>query len=113
MMEVHDFQVKTAQNGHQALEAVKQSLAQKSPFDLIILDLNMPISNGYEACIKIITLYKQINIFDINTKEREPSPNGCCTSVKPLIVALSSYVDEPTYKESMKAGFELVYSSPI
>ena len=28
-----------------------------SLFDLIVLDLNMPISDGYEACKNIVNLY--------------------------------------------------------
>ena len=29
----------------------------ESLFDLIVLDLNMPISDGYEACKNIVNLY--------------------------------------------------------
>ena len=30
-------------------------------YDLIVLDLNMPIMNGYVACQKICQLYKSFN----------------------------------------------------
>lgn len=30
-------------------------------FDMIILDLTMPIMDGYEACKQIIQLYKEFN----------------------------------------------------
>jgi len=30
-------------------------------YDLIILDLNMPIMNGYEACQRICEIYKAFN----------------------------------------------------
>jgi CheY-like chemotaxis protein len=32
--------------------------AEADMYDLIILDLNMPISDGYEACSKILKLYE-------------------------------------------------------
>ena len=50
-------------------------------FDVIILDLNMPISDGYEACKKIRAMYKPDNLlkqdmlkskkdlFDLNKNE--------------------------------------------
>jgi CheY-like chemotaxis protein len=38
-------------NGHDALEQVVES---DSKFDFIVLDLNMPIMNGYESAKKII-----------------------------------------------------------
>lgn len=34
-------------------------------FDMIIMDLNMPIMDGYEACKQIIQIYKEFN----NTKQ--------------------------------------------
>lgn len=30
-------------------------------FDMIIMDLNMPIMDGYEACKQIIQIYKEFN----------------------------------------------------
>ena len=32
-------------------------------FDVIILDLNMPISDGYEACKKINQIYDEKKLF--------------------------------------------------
>lgn len=32
-------------------------------FDLVILDLNMPISDGYEACKKINQMYDENKLF--------------------------------------------------
>lgn len=50
MLEV-DFNVKTANNGLEALDMV---IAQaRNFFDAILLDINMPIMNGFETCEKI------------------------------------------------------------
>jgi len=42
------FQVTTAKNGKQALE-----LSQKGKFDLVILDVMMPLMDGYHAASEI------------------------------------------------------------
>ena len=54
-----DFDVVVAQNGFEAFEIIRQSMNEtlESIFDLIILDLNMPISNGYQACQQILDFY--------------------------------------------------------
>ena len=42
------FEVVAAEDGRRAVE-----LAQESPFDLIMMDVQMPHMNGYEACREI------------------------------------------------------------
>lgn len=41
----------TAENGLQAVQIVASH--PKDYFSIIILDINMPIMNGYEACVRI------------------------------------------------------------
>lgn len=52
-MEKFNFKVVTAINGHLAYEEVLKSINVNKMFDLIILDLNMPVTDGFEACEKI------------------------------------------------------------
>ena len=41
-------------------------------YDLIVLDLNMPIMNGWDTCSKIIDYYNEPNrLFDVNVLERK------------------------------------------
>ena len=47
----HFDQVITAQNGEEAVELVK--IYPQSYFCAIILDIDMPVMDGMEACIKI------------------------------------------------------------
>ncbi|MGB1012669.1 MAG: hybrid sensor histidine kinase/response regulator [Nannocystaceae bacterium] len=53
------YVVVQAQDGQQALEMLK-----KEPFDVIVMDLMMPVMDGFEACrrIKANPLYKQIPV---------------------------------------------------
>lgn len=46
------FEVHTADNGYVALQKVKQQ-ENACYFDIILLDINMPISDGFDACEKI------------------------------------------------------------
>jgi len=39
--------IKIAENGKEALEAIKES-SSEAPFDLVLLDINMPIMNGFQ-----------------------------------------------------------------
>lgn len=43
-----------------AVDSLKHSSGEDSkPFNLVVLDLNMPISDGYEACKNIIKLHNE------------------------------------------------------
>jgi len=59
-----DFQVEGAQNGQIAFEKVQNSMKNtKTMFDLIIMDINMPVCGGFEACQNIIKLYNRVKLF--------------------------------------------------
>ena len=51
----------------------KKQTAMPRHFDAIILDLNMPIMDGYEACNQILQLYKQYNERQMSKKKRSNS----------------------------------------
>ena len=52
------FDVISSRNGQQAYEKVLENLGVfDEMFDLVVLDLNMPIADGYEACKNIKACY--------------------------------------------------------
>ena len=62
MFKRSNFKTTLAQNGYEAYNLVLKSMQVDSEgkqdlFDLIVLDLNMPISNGFETCKNIIQKY--------------------------------------------------------
>ena len=57
MFKNKNFEVTTAVNGHEALNLVQESITRHDYYDLVVLDLQMPISNGYETCKKINDLF--------------------------------------------------------
>jgi len=60
------FTVEEARNGEEALGAVRQQ-----PFDLVLLDINMPGIGGIEACRKIRDLAPQTGIVMITVRDAE------------------------------------------
>jgi CheY-like chemotaxis protein len=56
------FDVTTAENGLQAVQIVHT--LDMSYFDLIVLDINMPIMDGMEACTRIDQYYKTGKVID-------------------------------------------------
>ena len=88
----HFFQVNIAENGLQAVQIVHSH--PSNYFDAIILDINMPIMNGYEACnliYKYITRTKDDLNLNINKID---SFKGSSYQKVPLIYALTSDCSE-------------------
>jgi CheY-like chemotaxis protein len=85
MMFTHlKFSIVTAMNGYEAYLEVQASL-KKRVFDLVILDLNMPISDGWDALKKIKGLYSNPTLF-LNQDDSK-------TRQEPIIIAVSGEVD--------------------
>lgn len=53
-----------AEDGQKALDIFKTALRSKSPYDLILMDIMMPIMDGQEALLKIRELEKQHDVED-------------------------------------------------
>ena len=51
--------IDTAMNGQEAFQKVMESFNMEPQkfYDLIILDLHMPICDGFDACDKVIKLF--------------------------------------------------------
>ena len=55
LFEKNGFNTVTAINGQIAYEEVQQKYRnERKTFDLIVLDFNMPVTDGFEACEKIL-----------------------------------------------------------
>jgi len=64
IMTKHGFKTECCINGYDAFVKVQESLNNPDlMFDLVILDLNMPICGGQEACSRIDGLYNESIMF--------------------------------------------------
>ena len=70
--------VDKASNGKTAIEKVKQKEYEGSQYDIIFMDANMPLMNGYESA-KIIreTLNIKVPIVCISAQDSERHKNLC------------------------------------
>ena len=107
-------------------------------FNVIILDLSMPILNGFDACTKILALFKDIkspkfvsNNLDKNKKisvsmsnssnliQRSDSigyrasMNSQDFVLKPVMIACSGYLDEKTQEKIENCGFDDFFIAPL
>nr|CRH04776.1 Putative Histidine kinase. Containing 7TMR-DISM extracellular 2, 7TM diverse intracellular signalling, HisKA, HATPase_c, Response regulator receiver domain and Hpt domain [Candidatus Magnetococcus massalia] len=78
--------ITTVENGAMAVEA-----AQRQPFDLILMDLRMPILDGIEAAreIKQISALGQIPIFALTANENREMAQAC------LDVGMEALISKP------------------
>ena len=58
------MEVATAINGYEAFEILSKQ-REDTRFDLVVLDLNMPISDGYETCKNILKHFNCNRIFKV------------------------------------------------
>ncbi len=85
MLEQLDCNVDSAIGGHEALILIKQN-----NYDLILVDINMPVMNGLEL-VKVLRRLR----------------------VKSKVVAVSAYADDDKIKEALSAGFDIYLTKPI
>ncbi len=86
LMKRAGYEVSTATNGEIALEKVSQL-----PPDLILLDINMPILNGYQVCERIreTPQWSHIKIILLTAKGRDVERQ------KGLAMGADAYISKP------------------
>lgn len=52
-LQLAGWEPETAENGLEGWQAALQSLNEGRPFDLILMDMQMPVMDGYEACTRL------------------------------------------------------------
>jgi two-component system KDP operon response regulator KdpE len=83
------FSVGEARSGEEALETVQQT-----PFDLVLLDINMPGVGGIEACRRLREISPNLAIVMVTVRELEDD------KVRALEVGADDYVTKPfRYRE--------------
>ena len=114
---------------------------QKERFDFIILDLSMPIMDGYEACKQIIEYYgeehklighkslqsktRRFELFLQNHKDQNLDQNEIVqksqkllevfeeVGQQPILVALSALITDEVREKCLGVGFTEILESPL
>ena len=88
----YGFLVDTAKNGTEAVEKVKNS--KPGNYDLVLMDVQMPVMNGYEAT-------KQIRALE------DPARAGI------TIIAMTANAFDEDRKKALECGMDGFLSKPI
>jgi len=94
----------TAVNG---LEAVQAFMTETRPFDLVFMDVSMPVMNGFDATREIRALEKNRNDKE-RSEGRERAGTGRCK-----VIALTGLGSEESRQEAMGCGMDLVLTKPV
>ena len=78
----------------------------------MILDLDMPMVDGYEACQRIIDLIRHMNL-ESNRNQVSIQLGGSREINQPIMVALSAFVDEAIKEKCLQSGFMVVLQQPL
>ncbi|MGN1230771.1 MAG: response regulator, partial [Anaerotignum sp.] len=92
ILEEHGFIVDCAENGAEAVEMVRKSA--DNPFDLVLMDIQMPVMDGYEA-----------------TRQIRKLEDASLANV--LILAVTANAFEEDRKRSLEAGMNGHITKPI
>ena len=95
-----DCDIETAFNGKEALDIVINHFSKQCFFDLILMDCNMPIMDGFEATERI-------------RKFLQESSNGITSERKLKIIALTANVSASDKLECLKRGMDEVWTKPL
>jgi len=75
----------------------------------------MPICDGYQACEQITNLFRRsdLKIEKKQTSEAKRSLSLSDELRRPILVALTSFVDQAVHQKTEEAGFDLTVESPL
>lgn len=76
-LEKCNARVTIAENGQQAIELTEQASREKDPFDVILMDMQMPVMNGREAVAKLRELGYQTPIVAMTADAMDGERESC------------------------------------
>lgn len=91
---------KSVRDGKEAVTAFQDALDNNNPFDVILMDLSMPVMSGFEATAAIRDIERQLN------SGAESQPRGS------YIAALTSLVSAKDRNAAYEAGVDEYITKP-
>jgi len=101
MLKSYKLKVDCAVNGSQALEKILKRKDCDCQYALVLLDINMPVMNGYDTCVEIRNLIKNKKISPMHvvavTADVSPMQKEQC-----FLSGFDSVVEKPIYKKTLE-----------
>jgi signal transduction histidine kinase/CheY-like chemotaxis protein len=94
------FHVTIAPNGREAVDATLDSIRRAEPFDLIFMDMQMPVMDGREACIQLRSAGYRRPIVALTAHESSVQRDEC------LSAGCNDFVSKPVSRERLRAVCE-------
>lgn len=97
MLRLEDiFDVVVAKDGQEALDVVQESMTVGQPFDLILMDVQMPIMDGRESTQRIRQIGYQAPIVALSAFSDETNQEACLAS------GMNSFLGKPIKRPALK-----------
>jgi signal transduction histidine kinase/CheY-like chemotaxis protein len=87
---------KTASNGLEAVERYQEAYEEGTPFDVVLMDVSMPVMDGFEAT-------REIRAFERQKGAERPS----------RIIALTGLTSGKSQEEALASGVNLFLTKPV
>ena len=86
--------------------------------DFVLLDLDMPIMDGFESCKQIFSLFQGSDMLFKLEDENPPEKRSVSNIIEdmftqPLMVAFSGLVNDEVTSKAMKLGFDEIIEAPL
>jgi CheY-like chemotaxis protein len=95
--------VTSAEDGLQAVNAYQSLLSKSLPPDIVLMDISMPVMNGFEATRRIREIERD-HCAELSPMETPPS----C-----LIIALTGLASARDQSEAFMSGFDMYITKPV
>ena len=105
MLKQFDMHCDTALNGEEAIAKLKQGEAEQEPYQLIFMDCQMPVLDGYATTQQIrsgsvSTIYRNVTIIAMTANAMKGDREKC------IACGMNDYITKPINKDAIAAALE-------
>ncbi len=105
-LEVEGYEVSYAENGQTGWEQFVNSISSNRTFDLVLLDVNMPVMNGFELARRIRQVDTRVLIFFLTDRTEKAD------RLRGFDLKGNDYIPKPFYPEEIIARIKERTDSP-
>lgn len=98
-LEMEGYEVESASTGREGFSRIK-----RNPYDLVLLDCNLPDASGYDLCAEI-RQYKEVPVFMLTARNTEMD------EVKALELGMADFMSKPFSLAVLKARIRKILQS--